>query len=175
MKAYAAVRGFPKRLAGEDFYILNKLAKTGPILQLNQQEILIRDRPSARVPFGTGVAVSHISSMLINNEPYTLYNPDCFRLLKGWLSASEMFLRHKNIDELRQNLKAEVRFVAEEQQLLTGILRIKDKSKDFNALKRHFHTWFDGLKTLRFIHGMRDHFYKNLPITQVSVFNLTGT
>ncbi len=31
---YAMVRGFPKRSAGEDFYILNKLAKTGPVCSL---------------------------------------------------------------------------------------------------------------------------------------------
>ena len=32
---YAQVRGFPRRRAGEDFYLLNKLAKTGPIVSAN--------------------------------------------------------------------------------------------------------------------------------------------
>ncbi len=33
-KGYASVRGFPKRAGGEDFYLLNKLAKTGPVARL---------------------------------------------------------------------------------------------------------------------------------------------
>ncbi len=33
---YARVRGFPKREAGEDFYLLNKLAKLGSVLELDR-------------------------------------------------------------------------------------------------------------------------------------------
>ena len=28
---------------------------------------------------------------------------------------------------------------------------------------RHLHTWFDGFRTLRFVHDMRDRRYPNLP------------
>src|SRR5690606_17786041 len=58
--AYAKVRGFPKRLAGEDFYILNKLIKIGPIYLRNDRCLQIKDRPSQRVPFGTGTSVFKI-------------------------------------------------------------------------------------------------------------------
>ncbi|NNC55896.1 MAG: hypothetical protein HKO07_09275, partial [Pseudomonadales bacterium] len=36
---YAAVRGFPRRSAGEDFYILNKLRKTGDVVSLTEPTI----------------------------------------------------------------------------------------------------------------------------------------
>ncbi|MCP4044824.1 MAG: hypothetical protein GY732_02400, partial [Gammaproteobacteria bacterium] len=51
---YARVRGFPKRAAGEDFYLLNKLAKVGSVLQLASgpdcKPIVIESRRSDRVP-----------------------------------------------------------------------------------------------------------------------------
>ena len=33
-KTYAAVRGYPKRSAGEDFYLLNKICKLAPVERL---------------------------------------------------------------------------------------------------------------------------------------------
>src|SRR5260370_15593309 len=58
--AYAKVRGFPRRAAGEDFYLLNKLAKVGSIAQLDGAPLIIRGRRSHRLPFGTGAALNHI-------------------------------------------------------------------------------------------------------------------
>jgi len=57
---YAQVRGFPKRSGGEDFYLLNKLAKTGRIKNLQDPVIIIEARQSDRVPFGTGPAISQL-------------------------------------------------------------------------------------------------------------------
>ena len=41
---YAKVRGFPKREAGEDFYLLNKLAKVGTVLELEASPELPANR-----------------------------------------------------------------------------------------------------------------------------------
>ena len=58
--AYAKVRGVPLRSAGEDFYLLNKLAKVGSIHRATGPCITITSRQSPRVPFGTGPAVQHL-------------------------------------------------------------------------------------------------------------------
>ena len=55
--AYAKVRGFPRRNAAEDFYLLNKLAKVGSVRSLATPTLTIDARLSERVPFGTGPAL----------------------------------------------------------------------------------------------------------------------
>ena len=63
MLAYCQARGFPKRSAGEDFYLLNKLAKLGDVVYLADVIIKLDARPSQRVPFGTGPAVQNIMNL----------------------------------------------------------------------------------------------------------------
>ena len=41
---YASVRGFPRREAGEDFYLLNKLAKVGSVHTLEENNAMRSDR-----------------------------------------------------------------------------------------------------------------------------------
>ena len=59
-KTYAAVRGYPKRSAGEDFYLLNKICKLAPVERLAGPALSIEARISARVPFGTGPALRRL-------------------------------------------------------------------------------------------------------------------
>ncbi|GIR70665.1 MAG: hypothetical protein CM15mP74_19160 [Halieaceae bacterium] len=58
--SYAAVRGVPLRSAGEDFYLLNKLAKVGPVHTARDRGVTLESRCSGRTPFGTGPAVSEL-------------------------------------------------------------------------------------------------------------------
>ena len=83
--AYAQVRGFPKRQAGEDFYLLNKLAKVGSIVTLTGQPIELSGRTSDRVPFGTGAAVRQIQAQRAQGSAYTVENPLVFDALGAWL------------------------------------------------------------------------------------------
>ena len=81
---YCKVRGFPKKSGGEDFYLLNKLAKLGGIHSLDDKPIIISSRESDRVPFGTGPAVSKIISSS-KKLHYPSYNPEVFVELKKLL------------------------------------------------------------------------------------------
>ena len=56
-EGYVKVRGMPCRSGGEDFYLLNKLAKVGNVVSLKGNPILLSGRVSPRVPFGTGPAL----------------------------------------------------------------------------------------------------------------------
>ena len=77
--AYAKVRGFPQRAAGEDFYLLNKLAKVGPIERLTGDCIELASRESDRVPYGTGPSVTRISSGDLS--PAQFYHPQGLSLI----------------------------------------------------------------------------------------------
>ncbi|NET52445.1 MAG: glycosyltransferase family 2 protein, partial [Merismopedia sp. SIO2A8] len=104
---YAKVRGFPKRKAAEDFYMLNKLAKTGSVVRLLQPVVTLDSRCSHRVPFGTGAmmtrlantkgeahafSASHTSVPPSSNypsapHPCLLYHPAIFAHLGDWLAC----------------------------------------------------------------------------------------
>ncbi len=82
---YAGVRGYPKRSAGEDFYLLNKICKLAPIKRLLEPTLTIQARPSSRVPFGTGPALQRIVRSLAEDPSgngYLSYHPTCFRITR---------------------------------------------------------------------------------------------
>lgn len=85
--AYRRVGGITPLQGGEDFYLLQKFAKTGQILSqfaepYAQRLMAVRPqgRTSSRVPFGTGPAIAKgISGM---DESYPFYAPEGFQAVK---------------------------------------------------------------------------------------------
>ena len=160
-KAYCEVRGFPRREAGEDFYLVNKLAKVGGVA-FSKGLVRLKARPSARVPFGTGAAMRKIEMALANGAPFPLYHPQIFLWLKDWLIEMNAFCEHRDIDIVRNRLR-------EKHQ--EPIITLLNSLKAWEALtiamttrpqpdscRRHLHTWFDAFRTLKFIHAARDNF-----------------
>jgi hypothetical protein len=163
--AYAKVRGFPRRAAGEDFYLLNKLAKVGSIVQLDGAPLIIGGRSSHRVPFGTGAALNQILAAAARGEPYKTYAPEVFLHLKVWLAA----LNQLSDDEARQDPECYVSSAATLHRGVdpanlyreiadlgfpSALRRIRAISRDPQTLARHLHTWFDAFRTLKLIHRL---------------------
>jgi len=157
-KHYAANRGFPKREAGEDFYLLNKLAKTGAIVTLKKPIIQLSDRPSHRVPFGTGPAIQKINGMQNWSLEFLFYHPEIFSLLKCW---------HQIIPTLFHTaLNESLAPFGHQGELLLQTLTMLGVEKSLNHCKkhcksqddfvRHLFNWFDAFRTLKFIHHLRN-------------------
>ncbi len=156
--AYAAVRGFPKRLAGEDFYLINKILKIGSVSSSKKSPITILDRPSARVPFGTGTAVSRLESYQSIDTEFLFYHPESFRKLRS-------FLRYfpKWYDAPQQSGTDYARILDRRHddpstiELEDAVQQIRTQSPHPKHFIRSLHEYFDGLKTLQFVHYLRDH------------------
>ena len=175
---YAQVRGFPKRQAGEDFYLLNKLAKIGSIVTLNSTPIALASRLSDRVPFGTGPALNKIIAMESPLEEFLFYHPQCFVYLKSWLAFVRTLQAGKNIalstDIIEQFVLANEEYTDVDSQLLMKCLESLGTSKALAhafshsksdaVLERHIQNWFDGFITLKFIHWIRDNCLPSLPV-----------
>ena len=74
--AYQKVGGVPLKPFGEDFYLLQKLAKTGKVLTHLHAKALPAARVSNRVAFGTGPA---ITESLAGNKPrYQILHPNLY-------------------------------------------------------------------------------------------------
>lgn len=159
---YIKARGFPVRPAGEDFYLLNKLQKIAPVKVITETVIGIQSRLSNRVPFGTGPAVERL---LQTHESPIFYHPQSFTILGIWLD----YLDHLAIAgsyEKPQHSEAKI------QECLLGLDTLFDTGtaigklfanhKTIDARTTHLHQWFDGFKTLKTIHYLRNAHFPSL-------------
>jgi hypothetical protein len=168
---YAKVRGFPKREAGEDFYILNKLAKTGTVRELGVgedcQALEIEARRSERVPFGTGAAVNKITALADPVSEFRFYHPMVFELLQHWLQTLPAMWRTQSSDLAEHLLPGpgDEDSTRYRHALLAGLQKIGTRqaldhsfrqSKTLDQFTRQMHTWFDAFRTLKLIHVLRD-------------------
>jgi hypothetical protein len=169
--AYAQVRGFPRRAAGEDFYLLNKLAKLGSLYQ-HPSPVILKPRTSNRVPFGTGPAVAARLKGLAQDD----YHPACFVQLKHWLDTLSHWY-HQQAQAGRPDIAAldqACRLLDEPcltalnhlglQDLLSHLAR---QATNANQALRMTHEFFDGFKTLKWIHRLTHTHYPRLPITEL--------
>ncbi len=158
---YAKVRGFPRRQAGEDFYLLNKLAKVGSVRQLcaetDCEPIDIAARRSDRVPFGTGAAVGKLMDLENPEKEFLLYHPAVFSLLQSWLGSLPAFWQARSTD-IGAILSQPDLIAGLEKLGATGALQhALRQSSDARQFKRQMHTWFVAFRTLKLIHYLRDH------------------
>ena len=161
--AYASVRGMPRREAGEDFYFLNKLAKLGPIEQPKCTPIQIHERHSERVPFGTGAANARIARHLTEGGHFMLYNPTSFVVLKRWLNLVQEFASGCPLDRIRETIDREnaswkPMFCEALDQLsaVAALAQARRHTKSYGPLRTRLHEWFDGFRTMKFLHALRD-------------------
>lgn len=158
---YAQVRGFPKRSAGEDFYLINKLAKLGKVLFLQKSIVQLQARLSDRVPFGTGPAVEKIINQAEQGVGYYYYHPAVFYHLKNVLDNTETLYEHRlSLSHWLEKLtsKSQHALVAIGiHQFIEHHLNVKKSQFD-----KQFIVWFDAFKTLKFIHDVRDNGFDNI-------------
>lgn len=185
---YAKVRGFPRREAGEDFYLLNKLAKSGKVLQMEEgppcRPIKITARLSDRVPFGTGAAVNKMTALEDVVQDYRFYDPRVFGLLGLWLQSwpaiwltqssqlqGDLFAGHADCQLLVSKPQAH-----EVQCLLDALGALKTEaalqhafrqSKSPEQFNRQMRIWFDAFRSLKLIHAMRDQLLPSISFGQL--------
>ena len=170
-ESYAENRGFPVREAGEDFYLLNKIAKTAPVDCPMGQVIKLSDRLSGRVPFGTGPAVKRITEQSAPDEEFLLYEPDIFVSLQRWHELIPALAERgaTSSDPTSQLQKAL------DETLLNGLHALglakalnhcQQQAKTAAQFQRHLWQWFDGFRTLKLVHWLRDHGYPSISYRQ---------
>ncbi len=172
--AYATVRGFPRKNAAEDFYVLDKLAKVGSIARLAGTPLLLEGRISDRVPFGTGKALSDLVSKRKALSGFTLYHPAVFGHLAEWLRVLDAVAdaggRMEALEELPRGnpfFKTELLLATlEKMGAFPAMREAIARSGDPATMRRHFHTWFDAFRTLKLIHELRDGGLPSIPWRQ---------
>ena len=150
---YIGVRGFPKRSAAEDFYLLNKLQKLAAVEVLEKPCLHILARASERVPFGTGPAVKKIIHQ--QQAPALFYHPGCYRVLKQWLDYLQGVCEQGEFYQPDEELQALVKCF----KLESMVAKIFSNHGEKNARSKALEDWFDAFKTLKLIHYLSDRHY----------------
>jgi hypothetical protein len=162
-EAYAAVRGFPQRSAGEDFYLLNKLRKVGDYQIVNSNPIILSSRHSDRVPFGTGPGIKAVQARQDPMADHLFYHPGCFQSLKCFLVDLQESQSKKILES---HFKDPVHWQFVEQQGLDKLIQDKQKQKP-NVFQKFLFDWFDGFKTLKFVHHVREHRHGSVSLPEL--------
>ena len=158
-ESYIKVGGMNKKKAAEDFYFMEKLGKITRIEKIGSTKVYPSSRPSWRVPFGTGQRVNRFLQEA--HDEYVLYDPESFDVLKKWteifnaeeiLGADEYLLRAKEIDRAMHKFLIQNSFAENWNKILQS-------SKSVEQIWKQKLMWFDGFRTLKLIHFLRDNGY----------------
>lgn len=159
--AYIKTGGMNKRKAAEDFYFLEKLAKYTRVKPITDVTVYPSSRESWRVPFGTGQRVTRFYAG--THDEYLLYNPDSFKVLNEWLILLKELPQSQPSDILKKSEGISI--------YLRDFLLLSNFEKDWDNIFRtsrsdkqifsQIDLWFDGFKTLKLIHYLRDTIFPN--------------
>ncbi len=134
-------------------------------------------RKSWRVPFGTGQRISRYLSNTQNE--YLLYDPKTFNILKKWLEVfysivnvkADIYLNYaKKIDKYLFDFLIEQNFELSWNNIIVNSY----SDKQIIIQKKR---WFDGFRTLKLVHFLRDNSFpmKNMFNAIDEMLNLIGT
>jgi len=142
-KAWKTVHGIPKRSAGEDFYFLQKLRKTGDLIRWIPSTVFPSSRYSDRVPFGTGVLLSE-PSLDLQKKRFPFFPKSSFQKMKETFTLFETLYDHEiqlPIDDfLDSHMKGHEAFN-----------KIRKNSRTAHQFVHNAHQYFDALRTLQFL------------------------
>ena len=148
--AYVKAGGMRKKKAGEDFYFLQELAKQGPPLKIAETLVFPSPRLSARVPFGTGQAVKNLLGGGALDEIPDFAFEKLAELLAD-ANSPDGFL-----SDPAQTPPGDTAGFFEAEKFGTAWRSILANTPPLHEAKlKAFHRWFDGLKTLRFLHALQ--------------------
>lgn len=159
-RAYMEQGGMNRRQAGEDFYFLHKLIPLGGFTELNSTAVYPSPRPSNRVPFGTGRAVSEWLQKP-GTRTYPLKAFDDLRIFLQSVPSS----KSSNVQDMPESIGT---FLVE-QDFEEALGEIRRHTTTTAAFTKRFFRWFDGFRAMKFVHHARDNFYGEEEVEVASV------
>lgn len=157
--AYSAMGGMNRHCAGEDFYFMQQLCKTGALELIAGTRVYPSGRLSDRTPFGTG---PHLAS---GDVHHCLYHPESYDILKRWLALAEekAVLHPTSLPQRAEALSPTLHAFLKTKHFYRRWEKIYEHHGRGSQLARHFHHCFDGLRTIQWIHYSRDGGLHDLP------------
>lgn len=153
---YVRCGGMPRRQAGEDFYFLQQAVKTDGVARLGGTRVWPSARASERTPFGTGRSMA--AQLAEQPQPLQFYPAAAYQVIESWLklgcrlghlTGNDPMARAAEISPVLADFLEDSRFPDAWTRICVTHTGPQDRL-------RAFHSWFDGLKTLRLLHRLCD-------------------
>jgi hypothetical protein len=142
VKGLRKIGGITPMKSGEDFYLLQKFRKMGPISNWNSTLVYPATRFSSRVYFGTGPAM--IKGDAGDWSSYPIYHFSLFKEIKNTYDQLETLFKTDIDTPFLEFLKEQY-----QENDLWGPLRKNFKA--FRLFERAFHEKADGLRILQYL------------------------
>ncbi|MCE5263194.1 MAG: hypothetical protein LLG97_06630 [Deltaproteobacteria bacterium] len=163
-EAYGAVRGMNRRTAAEDFHFLDKLAKLGRVGHIEKTTVFPSPRTSHRVPFGTGRRM--LQSVSDAADEYRIHDHRTIEVLRVWLAdvAADPDRGAEAMLAAAQKIHPALGAYLDLSRFAVDWPVIRRNCPDPAHLRRQFHIWFDGLRTLRLVHHFDRSVFPPVPL-----------
>jgi glycosyltransferase involved in cell wall biosynthesis len=168
VESYTRFGGMNRRKAGEDFYFLQKIIPHGGFAEINSTCVYPSPRPSLRVPFGTGRAMS---KYLENpNEPVLTYSLDSWMAVKEFLKNAQS-LSDINLDPSTfiNDQHISVAEFLEANQFSEKIFEIRSNTSNQKSFEKRFFLWFDAFLLLKYLNFSHEKHFSKRPIGEESL------
>ena len=172
---YVRAGGMNRRMAGEDFYFIQKLLPAGGFFNLNQTTVYPSPRASARVPFGTGVTVLKLTEG--NNETLLTYNPEAFIELKLFFSLIEKTFGFA-IDDHEYgyyDLPPGIRQFVGIEEWRAKIREIKNNTSGIQSFRKRFFGWFNMFKIVKYLNFSHSTLFAKKPVDECALELIKAT
>lgn len=170
--AYARIGGMPRKQAGEDFYFLQKLIPLGHYGEITGTAVFPSPRPSNRVLFGTGAAITRHAA----GEDYvqTTYNLQAYIDLKQFLSLRDQLyvLSAHEYESWTYNLSGPMRSYLLNSGFFNDLDSMKKDCSGEKVFNRRFYEVFNAFRVVKYLNYVHEHFFSKTAVFDAVVLLL---
>jgi hypothetical protein len=173
---YVKAGGMNRRQAGEDFYFVQKLVRSGGYFNLNSTTVYPSPRPSFRVPFGTGASIGNMVET--NKMDLLTYNILAFKELRSFFRLIESTYNCGDdvLSEFYKSLPPGLKSFLEEKELSDKIIEIRNNTSCFLSFKKRFFEWFNMFRIVKYLNFVHEGIFnkKHVVIAASDLLSDTG-
>lgn len=164
--SYVLAGGMTKKIAGEDFYFIQKLLAMGNYGEINSTTVYPSARLSSRVLFGTGAAITKYVNE--SEKQYFTFNPDSFLPLKELFLSKALFY---TLDEscwnerLLAHLPTPLSDFVVSSNVVSLISKLKANCASLSVFESRFYSLFDGLLIVRYLNFAHEGYFSKVAVS----------
>ena len=168
---YVMAGGIPRKQAGEDFYLIQKIVQSGGYGELNSTCVYPSSRPSDRVPFGTGPAVK---IMMEKETGLSTYHPEPILQLKSFFDLKyDLFnITKERYDEALLSLSDSLREFLVRDDFFSQVVYVNENCSTKETFGKRFFEIFNAFKIVKYLNFVHEKYYRKVPVTDAALFLL---
>lgn len=168
--AYLEQGGMNTRMAGEDFYFLQKFMEIGAWSMITATTVYPSARQSFRVPFGTGRAMQALLQQSLGWNTIAFENYQLIKPLLVNIERIQTALGTEGHDGffnwLQEELQIDPHMTAYLKQIrfYDNIAIIQQHTASVHSFSKRFFRYFNSFALIKYLHHMREHHYPDVPV-----------